>query len=49
MMRFDSSRAISAGMFDEELAAICIEDGDGDGQNKGDEPCDRLEFLSQAV
>ena len=28
MIRFDGSGAVSMGMFDEELAAICVEDGD---------------------
>ena len=49
LIRFDGSGAVSMNMFDEDWAAVCVEDGDGNGQNEGNEPGDRLEFLSQVV
>ena len=49
LMRFDSSGAVSAGMFDETWRRFVVKDGDRLGQDQGAEPGAGVELFPQAV
>ena len=49
LMRFDSSGAVSAGMFDESWGRFVIKMADRQRQDQGDEPSAGMEFFLQAL